>query len=289
MKRLLLPLACLGVLGAGVAVAAALDTAATGPFLFHVDQTVTNDDGSSAHLQGDLTVGVSVPEPPPPTDPPPTTTEPPPTTTEPPPPGDELHLTNQKFVCDGPVNYSLVKVEITQTSTRQDGVQIAAGCTGYIGRLEVDTWSADGVHVGAFAHDLVVDGGYVHSHGVCSSCGSVHIDGVQVLGGQRITFRNMDVNYQTATNSALYINCGRSCQDLPTDVVFVNSTFRRSPTQNRVVRIGYSERSGIRNSTVYYCGDGPTCGGGEAIWYGNDPGYTPIDPVNENNTLVLAG
>lgn len=119
------------------------------------------------------------------------------------------------------------------------------------------------------------------------------------MGGQRITFHNMDVNYQTASNSALYINCGQSCQDRPTDVVFDGSTFARSVTQNRVVRIGDSLRSGIRNSTVYYCGSQSFCSSGAvgapAIW-GNNLATDPVGVTTDgtaftgptpDNTLIL--
>jgi len=211
---------------------------------------------------------------------------------DPPPPATEpdVHLVNQKFVCSGHVDYDFVKVEITQQATRQDAMQIAAGCNGRIGRLEIDTWSADGIHIGAFAHDLEIDGGYVIVHARCgSNCDRLHADVIQVLGGQRITFRNMlvELQYAEGTNSALYINCGNNCQDRPTDVVFENSTFKRSPDRNRVVRIGNSLRSGIRNSTVNYCGTGSQCDApsAPAIWFNG----LQTDPVNENNTLITYG
>lgn len=281
-------LATLGalVLSVGIAVAAVL-AGSSGPFAFHVDQTVTNADGSSAHLQGDLTVDVSVPETTT-TEPPPTTTEPPPTTTEPPPSGDTVTRTNQRWTCDGPVNLGLLKVTVDNSHFVTPAVQIASGCTGTIRRIEIDNANGDGIHVGAFAHDLTVGSGYVRSPaGGCTLCGALHVDGIQFLGGQRITFSNMDVNYQTATNAALYINQGSGGQQRPTDVVFENSTFRRSPDKNRVVRIGDSLRSGIRNSTVYYCGSGPTCDAptAPAVWFNG----LQTDPVNENTTLIAVG
>lgn len=209
----------------------------------------------------------------------------------PPPSGDVVNVTDRTWVCDGPVNLDLVKVTISPSvTTRTDAVRLASGCTGRIGRIEVDTWNADGIHIGAFAHDLIVGGGYVTVHDRCGAgCDGLHADVIQVLGGQRITFQNVAVELQYAegTNSALYINCGQSCQDRPTDVVFESSTFKRSPTRNRTVRIGNSLRSGIRNSTVYWCGTGSQC---------DAPGAAGIvvmdsatDPVNENNTLILAG
>jgi len=202
-------------------------------------------------------------------------------------------LVNQRFVCSGPVNLGTVKVTVDSAHFVHVAVQIASGCSGTIARIEIDNANGDGIHVGAFAHDLTVGGGYVHAPaGGCGLCGALHVDGIQVMGGQRITFSNMDVNYQTATNSALYINCGNSCQDRPTDVVFDHSTFRRSPTRNRVVRLGNSVRSGITNSTVYWCGTGPTCDApsAPAIWY-NGLATDPIPPQGSlgSNTLVLAG
>jgi len=205
---------------------------------------------------------------------------------DPPPPGNNLTVTDRTWVCSGTVNYNLVKVTVSGNLARTDAVRIASGCNGTIQRLEVDTANADGIHIGAGAHDVTINGGYVHSSGVCGSCGSVHVDGIQALGGQRITMRNLDVNYPTATNSALYINQGSGGQDRPTDVVCDGCTFRRSPDKNRVVRIGDSLRSGIRNSIVYWCGTGPTCDAptAPAIWFNG----LQTDPVNENNTLLLA-
>lgn len=296
MKRFALVVA-FGLIIAGGALAAAA-ISPSGPFTFTIDQNVTLDDGSTARLHGDLTVDVAVatptpttteteppPPPPPPTEPPP----PPPPPTEPPPPADgTLVVTDHTFVCDGPVDYDLVQVTISQIDRRMDAVRLASGCTGRIGRLEVDTWNADGIHIGPFAHDLVIESGYATVHGRCNTCDALHADVIQVMGGQRITFRNfaVELQYSERTNSALYINCGQSCQQRPTDVVFENSTFKRTPDKNRVVRIGNSLRSGIRNSTVYWCGTGSACDApsAPAIWFNG----LQTDPVNENNTLVLA-
>src|SRR6185295_18291775 len=101
--------------------------------------------------------------------------------------------------CTGRVNYDLVKVNITQQTQRQDAAFFASGCTGRIGRLEIDTWASDGLHVGAFAHDITVGGGYIKVHGRCgSACDALHADVVQVLGGQRISFDNMLIQLEYA-------------------------------------------------------------------------------------------
>jgi len=208
-----------------------------------------------------------------------------------PPSGNDLILPeNTTWRCTSAVNYDRVVVNITQQTQRQDAVFLSSGCTGHIGSLEVDTWASDGMHIGPFAHDLVVDGGHIIVHDRCgTACDPLHADVIQVLGGSNITFNNLNVELQYAegTNSALYINCGNQCQQRPTDIVFNNSTFRRSPTRNRTVRIGNSIRSGLRNSTVYYCGTGPTCDAPSAAGIVIMDDAT--DPVNENNTLVTVG
>lgn len=196
---------------------------------------------------------------------------------------------NQTFVCGNypqPVDFELVKVTITQQQTRQDAFRSGGECTGTIARLEIDTWSADGIHFGPDTHDLVIEDGYVHSHGVCivTVCGDVHVDGIQVLGGVNITM-TLDINYPTATNSALFIACGGSCLQIPTNVICDGCTIRRSPEDNRTVRIYTSVASGVRNSTIYWCGNGPGCGLGPAI----DTISSTQDPVIENNTILLSG
>ena len=85
---------------------------------------------------------------------------------EPPPSGNNLIRTS-RWVCSSFVNYDLVKITITQSTQREDAVQLASGCNGRIGRLEIDTSASDGIHVGAGAHDLTVGGGYLRSHGTC--------------------------------------------------------------------------------------------------------------------------
>lgn len=214
--------------------------------------------------------------------------------TDPPPSGNNVVRVNQMYRCNGSVNLDLLKVTVDNSHYVHMAVLLGEGCTGTIDRIEIDNANGDGIHVGAFAHDLTIGGGYVHAPlGGCTLCGGLHVDGIQVMGGQRITFSNMDVNYQTATNSALYINQGSGRLDRPTDIIFDHSTFRRSPTRNRVVRIGDSLRSGITNSTVYWCGTGPTCDApnADAIWY-NGLADDPIPPGNGDwgsNTLIAIG
>jgi hypothetical protein len=192
-------------------------------------------------------------------------------------------LVNDTFNCSSypqPVDFDLVKVTITDQSVRRDGFHTGDNCTGRIGRLEIDVASGDGVKVGQGGHDLVIGGGYLHCNG---NFGDVHQDGIQVMGGTRVTFRNFNVDCTTGTNSAMYINEGAGGNGRPTDVVCDGCVLMRGADRNRALRIGDSLRSGARNSVIVWCGTGPECGGGEAIWFSG----AETDPVNQNNTIVL--
>ena len=192
-------------------------------------------------------------------------------------------LVNDTFNCSSypqPVDFDLVKVTITDQSVRRDGFHTGDNCTGRIDRIEIDISSGDGVKVGQGAHDLVIGGGFVRCNG---NYGDVHQDGIQVMGGTRVTFQNLTVNCTTGTNSAMYINEGAGGNGRPTDVVCDGCTLMRGTDRNRALRIGDSLRSGARNSIIAWCGDGPSCGGGEAIWFSG----AETDPVNQNNRIVL--
>ena len=70
---------------------------------------------------------------------------------------------------------------------------LSENCSGRIGRIEVDTWSGDGIKVqnsAPVAHDLVIESGYVRCH---SRTSGYHQDGIQAMGGTRITFRGLAV------------------------------------------------------------------------------------------------
>ena len=203
--------------------------------------------------------------------------------------GARVELKNETFVCSDypqPVNFDLVKVTIEAgQGMRRDGFHTSrrgGECTGRIGRLEIDTWVADGVKVHQPAHDLVIEGGYLRCHG---REGEVHQDGIQAMGGNRVTFKNFDVDCTTASNGAMFINQGAGRNGRPTDIVCDGCILKKGPTRNRVLRISDSLRSGARNSTIVWCGTGPQCGDGPAVFIID----AATDPVNENNKIVLHG
>ena len=102
--------------------------------------------------------------------------------------------TDQTWVCRGPVDLDSVSVTMTSAFASRrgaDAVHLEPGCTGHIGRLDVVTSVADGVKVAEGVHDLAVGCGTIRCHGKVAD---VHQDGMQVMGGSRITFRDLRID-----------------------------------------------------------------------------------------------
>ena len=142
--------------------------------------------------------------------------------------------------CNGPVNLDLVKV----SGASGDAIVLAEGCTGRIGRIEVDTWTQDGVKIQNQdnpAHDLVIEGGYVTCHDITPGA---HQDAVQAMGGSRVTFRN--ITFDCLGNSNFFVNRAGSGATTPTDIVCDGCTF--GAKSSTTLRVNVSVRSGARNS-----------------------------------------
>jgi hypothetical protein len=179
-------------------------------------------------------------QPPPPPPPPPGPPPPPP----PPPSGKTVVLVDQGWTCTGPVNLDLVKV--TMRNGNRDAINLRTNCSGRIGRIEIDTWVADGVKINApqpVAHDLVVEGGYIrcYDHGPQG-----HQDGVQAMGGERITFRNLEINCNSRPNAQFFVSAANG--GMPTDIVCERCTLGGGAAST--LRVERSLRSGARNSIV---------------------------------------
>lgn len=153
-----------------------------------------------------------------------------------------ISLEDQGWVCGGKID--LDKLEVTVRSANIDAVQFGPGCTGRIGELVVVQYRQDGVKVAEGAHDIVVERGTVECLGRKAEA---HQDGVQAMGGERITFMDLRVDCPTATNSAFFIRQGGKSENPPTDVVCEDCFFRGGAY---AVRVNESLRSGIRNSTI---------------------------------------
>ena len=162
----------------------------------------------------------------------------------PPPSGETIVLEDSSWTCTGPVNLDLVK--ITMRTVRADAIYLRTNCSGTIGRIEVDTWVGDGIKINApepVAHDLTIGGGYIRCH---DRIPAVHQDGIQVMGGERITIRNLEINCNSNPNGQLFINAANG--GLPTDVVCEGCVLGRGAASTLIV--GQSVRSGARRTLV---------------------------------------
>jgi hypothetical protein len=160
---------------------------------------------------------------------------------------------DRTWTCRKQVDLELVRVTMTPAAGRSrrtaDAIHLRPGCTGRIGRIEVTQSAGDGVKVAEGVHDLEVGGGFVRC---LAKAPRLHQDGVQVLGGDRITFRDLRVDCGRAgerlINSNLFINqAGRSTHP-PTDVVCDHCSFGGDAAHT--VNIQNSVRSGIVDSTL---------------------------------------
>jgi hypothetical protein len=148
-------------------------------------------------------------------------------------------LVDESWYCRRRVDLDLVRVVMRTAS--EHAVYLATGCTGRIGRIEVETWQKDGVKIWAGAHDLVIQSGSIVCH---DRDPSTHQDGVQAQGGERVTFRKLVVDCRTSNNAAFFVSGTRT---VPDAIVCVRCTLLPA---NSTVSIKRSLRSGVRDSTV---------------------------------------
>ncbi len=142
------------------------------------------------------------------------------------------------------MNLALVKVTMR---SGVDAVRLASGCTGRIGRIEIDTWREDGIKVQNnspdAAHDLVIESGYVKCHDAATGA---HQDGVQAMGGARLTFRNLSID--CLGNSNFFVNRAGSGATRPADILCIGCLL--GPRSSTTIRVNDAARSGARNSLL---------------------------------------
>jgi hypothetical protein len=158
--------------------------------------------------------------------------------------GKSRILEDRAFDCRGKVDLDLVRV--TMRNVVEDAVSLGQKCTGRIGRIEIETWTADGIKVqnfGEVAHDLVIESGYVKCHDVY---GEYHQDGIQVMGGHSITFRGVRVD--CLGNSNFFLSKGGQLASTPTDVVCEGCVL--GPNSGQTLFYAISLRSGARDTTI---------------------------------------
>ena len=190
---------------------------------------------------------------------------------------------NSTWYCNGPVNVELVKVTIT-TAENLDAIRLDS-CTGRIGRVEVETNGLDGLkvrNIEPVAHDLTIEGGYVRCTGRPESA---HQDGIQAIGGSRITFRDLVIwcgtpepDWGAGVNSSALFGKAGAGPAPPTDIVIEHSVM--GPGTANGVLIAESVRSGIRGSVA--CPDFTAAGGPITLGIDSIDG---IDVGNEKPTL----
>ncbi len=153
------------------------------------------------------------------------------------------------WICQGPVDVDLVRVRINRRLEGVDAVSLGPFCTGRIGRVEIDTWSGDGIKVqntGMVASDLVIESGVIRCH---DRTPGYHQDGIQVMGGVNLTFRDITVQCGgVGVNAALFIARGGLADRVPRDIVFEDGLL--GPGAAQTVLLADSLRSGIRDSTI---------------------------------------
>ena len=156
--------------------------------------------------------------------------------------------TDHTWTCRDKVDLDLVEVKIA-AGEREDAVHLRPGCTGRIGKLVVVQRSGDGVKVAEGVHDLVVGGGSVRC---LAKAPRFHQDGIQVMGGARITFRDLKISCgrrdERLINSNLFINQAGRSRLPPRDVVCEGCSF--GGWAAHTVSVQHSIRSGVTGSTI---------------------------------------
>jgi len=198
-------------------------------------------------------------------------------------PPKQVVQVDKPWTCTSKVDLDLVRVTITRASigvrSAEDAVRLRSGCTGRIGRLEVVQWAGDGVKVSFGVHDLDVGGGSIRCLGKAPD---LHQDGIQVMGGTRITFHKLAIRCGRANarliNSDIFINRGGKSIDPPTDVVCDGCSL--GPWAAHTVSVQDSVRSGVTNSTLCVA---------RFPQFTLAVGADAVDPVNASNNIQQCG
>jgi hypothetical protein len=189
---------------------------------------------------------------------------------DPSPSGRSVVLVDRAWTCNGPVDLDLVKV--TMRTAVADAIYLRTNCTGRIGRIEVNTWTRDGVKINApspAAHDLVIGGGYIRCHARSGG----HQDGVQAMGGSRVRFVSVEINCNSTPNAQFFVQAANGGR--PTGIVCDGCVLGSGAAST--VLIEASAQSGVRNSVV--------C---EGRYYDVRITSGAVNPINVGNRIVPA-
>jgi|SRR5215831_926572 len=176
------------------------------------------------------------------------------TQTEPAPPTESVDVVGKKWKCDTHVNLASVTVTIRASDPIADAVQLAEGCSGYIGAINVETWNGDGVKMG-FVRDLTIGSLIVHCYGRPEG---KHQDGVQVQSAVNVKVLGGYVGCYSANNSQVLIHTGSNEQQIPTDILFEHLTAdpagKEDPTGQPEYHYGAGGAYGVSNGASHRSG-----------------------------------
>lgn len=155
----------------------------------------------------------------------------------------KVALVGKQWHCTGPQDNTQVNVDMA-AGTNQDAIHLDAGCTGVI-RVGIVTGARDGIKIHAGAHDLEIWGTITCTE----KAGIVHQDGVQAMGGTRVTLKWLRIRCPTGNNGGLFVNAGKGQRSVPTDIVCEHCDVFEG---NAAIHVGPSSlRSGARDSTLW--------------------------------------
>lgn len=165
---------------------------------------------------------------------------------------DEIILMTQ-WRCTSPVNLDLVRVTLSSGST--DAVQLRAGCTGVIRKLEVSGTMADCIKVnppGGGPQNLVIESGFCHVTGPPAS--GVHQDCIQAGGGANVTFINFAWDCVGGGGGNYFIAGFNGGQ--PRNFLAIHNAF--GPRHPNQIRTPSDPGSGVKDSLVCLSSSGRT-------------------------------
>lgn len=160
------------------------------------------------------------------------------------------------YVCNSAHDLDLLKVTVREgdpgvpVGSYANAFTIDPGCTGSIDRVEIETNGADAIkcrnNAALNGHDLVIGGGYLLSTGFAPGA---HADGIQCMGGDRIMFRNLLIDFSGAPGGGGFFPSlgGAGTGGPPEDIVCDNCHIIHGATS---VRVDSNIRSGVMNSVV---------------------------------------
>ena len=165
--------------------------------------------------------------------------------------GGEIIRNNQGWTCNSAVNLDLVRV----TTPPGDGVSLSTGCTGVIRRLEVTgVRNGDGIKVQNAsvnaAHDLLIASMLVSCSG--PSTDGTHQDGIQVMGGRNLTFRNYVIDCYGGGGGNIFVQRAGGGVTTPTNIRFEHGAVgpRFGPNGGPSVQFGTQTGGAVVDSLI---------------------------------------